>query len=130
MDQPPTCGQGIAEHADVPLKLADVIGAMADILEIHQSSLNSSDKHSRPEFDAYVAVATAHRELESRLRALAVRMEGYRDLPMASHDMAVITSPTATRALERLSVEEEALTSLLQKHVKQYRQMLNTPTVD
>ena len=98
MSQQPTCGQGLAEHAALPEKFADVIGAVAENLEIHLGALNPSDKRSRPEFDAYVALTTEHREIESRLRALALQMEGYRDLPMAEHDMAVMTSPSlATR---------------------------------
>ena len=67
MDQQPTCGQGLAEHAVLPEKFADLIGAVAENLEIHLSALDPSVKRSRPEFDAYVALATEHREIESRL---------------------------------------------------------------
>ena len=93
MDQPGTCGQGLAHHAALPAKLADVFAAIADTLETHLSAIDPTEKGSRPEFDAYVALATDHREIESRLRAVSMQMEEYRDLPMASHDVAIMTSP-------------------------------------
>ncbi len=124
MDQQPTCGQGLAEHAALPAKLADVFGAIAGNLEIHLTALDSKDEGSRPELDAYVALSTEHRELESRLRALAVQMEGCRGLPMAMHDMAVMTSPKAAQAFEQLVAQEEALVALLRSWVEQHRAML------
>jgi hypothetical protein len=124
MDQQQTCGQGLAEHAALPLRFADVLGAVAENLELHLTALDPNDGGSRPEFNAYVALATQHRELESRLRALALQMEGYRDLPMAAHDMSVMTSPKMVQALERLVAQEESLTTLLRESVEQYRQML------
>ena len=68
-----------------------------------------------------------HRELESRLRALALQMEGYRDLPMAAHDISVMTSPKMVQALERLAAQEESLATLLRESVEPYRQMLKAP---
>ena len=124
MDQQPTCGQGLAQHAALPLRFADVLGAVAENLELHLTALDPNDRGSRPEFDAYVVLATQHRELESRLRALALQMEGYRDLPMAAHDMSVMTSPKMVQPIERLVAQEESLATLLRESVDQYRQML------
>jgi hypothetical protein len=124
MEQQPTCGQGLAEHAALPARLADLCGAIAENLEIHLTALDPKDKGSRPEFDAYVALALQHRELESRLHALALQMEGYRDLPMAAHDTAVMTSPKAAQALEQLVIQEEAMAAMLRDRVEQYRAML------
>jgi hypothetical protein len=123
MTQQPTCGQGLAEHATLNAKLADVFAAAADNLERHVTSLDPKDKASRPEFDAYVALATEYRELESRARALALQMEGYRDLPMANHDMTVLTSQDAAQALERLITEKRSLVWLLQAWVERYEQL-------
>ena len=124
MEQQPTCGQGLAQHAALPLRFADVLGAVAENLELHLTALDPDDKGSRPELNAYVALVTQHRELESRLRALALQMEGCRDLPMAAHDMSVMTSPKMVHALERLAAQEESLATLLKESVEQYRQML------
>ena len=123
MEPQPTCGQGLAHHAALPARLAEVFDAIAENLETHLTSLDPAEKHSRPELDAYVALATEHREIESRLRALAVQMEGYRDLPMAAHDMAVMTSPRTAEAFERLVQQEEALAELLEDRITQHRAM-------
>lgn len=39
MDQA-TCGQGLAQHATLPAKLADAFAAVADNLEIHLAALD------------------------------------------------------------------------------------------
>ena len=111
MDQQPTCGQGLADHAAFPARLADVLAAVAKNLELHLTALDPTDRRSRPEFDAYTALATEHRELESRLRALAVQMEGYRELPMATHNMAVMTGSNTRQAIEQLVEQEDGLAS-------------------
>ena len=124
MDQPTTCGQGLAQNAALPGRLADVFGAIAENLETHLTALDPTDKRSRPEFDAYVALATEHREIESRLRALAVQMKAYQDLPMAAHDMTVLKSPDAANVLERLVGQEKHLAARLQDRVEHYGTML------
>ena len=123
MELQSTCGQGLAHHAAFPAGLADVFGAIAENLETHLTALDPTDKRSRPELDAYVSLATGHREIESRLRALAVQMEGYRDLPMATHDMAVMTSSKTAEAFERLVQQEESLAALLKDWIGQHRAM-------
>lgn len=128
MDQPMTCGQGLAHHAALPGRLAHVFAAIAENLETHLTALDPTNKGSRREFDAYVALATEHREIESRLRALAVQMESYRDLPMAEHDMTVLNSRDASNALERLMAQETELAALLQEWVEQYQGMLKAST--
>jgi hypothetical protein len=125
MSEQQTCGQGLAQNAALPANLADLFGAVAEILEVHLTALDPTHKPSRPEFDAYVGLATEHREIESRLRALALQMEGYRDLPMAEHDMAVMTSPKTAEALHRLIAQEEAVAALLKSRIELYRQMLS-----
>ena len=124
MSEQPTCGQGLAQNASLPANLANLFGAVAENLEIHLTALDPTHKGSRPEFDAYVGLATEHREIESRLRALAVQMEGQRDLRMAAHDMEVMTSPKTAEAFHRLIAQEEVLAALLQSRIERYRQML------
>ena len=125
MREQPTCGQGLAQNAALPSTLADLFGAVAEILEVHLTALDPTHKPSRPEFDEYVGLATEHREIESRLRALALQMEGYRDLPMAEHDLEVMMSPKTAEAFHRLVAQEEALAALLKARLDQYRQMLS-----
>lgn len=125
MSEQQTCGRGLAEHAVLPAGFADVVGAVAGNLELHLTALDPKDSRSRPEFDAYVALATEHREIESRLRALALQMEGYRDLPMAIHNMTVMASPNAGAAFQKLIEEEESLISVLQRSLEEHRRLLS-----
>lgn len=76
MEQQPTCGQGLAQHAALNGKLADVFGAAAENLELHLTSLDPKDKASRPEFDAYVALATLERLITGK-RDLATSLQGW-----------------------------------------------------
>jgi len=47
MSEQPTCGQGLAQNADLPANLVDLFGAVAEILEIHLTALLKSrlDRH-------------------------------------------------------------------------------------
>lgn len=99
-DDEPTCGKGLAEHSVVPLKLAGVIDALADNLERHVPSLSSEDAAGLGERLAYTRLAAQHREIAARLRSVADEMAGYRDLPMAPHDMNVLGAPEAVTAFE------------------------------
>ena len=52
-----------------------------------------------------------------------MQMEEYRDLPMASHDMAIMTSPKTAELFNRLIQQEEALAALLQGQIADHRAM-------
>ena len=47
MSEQPTCGQGLAQNADLPANLVDLFGAVAEILEVHLTALLKSrlDRH-------------------------------------------------------------------------------------
>jgi hypothetical protein len=120
----PTCGQGLAANATLPAKLGEVIAAMADVLETHTAALDLADENGRMEQDAYVNLVAHDRETAARLAAIAERMTGYRDLPMARHDPAVLTSAEAADVFERLVTVEEELLALLEERREQHRTML------
>lgn len=109
-----TCGKGIAEHSALPLKLAELTAALAKILELHQSSLDLSDANGRAERDAYERLATDFAAISKMLEATGRQMRGYRDLPMANHDEAVLSSPVHMEAYESFVRIERELASLLQ----------------
>ena len=44
MDDQPTCGKGLAEHASLPAKLGELSSAMAKLLEFHQTTLDLTDE--------------------------------------------------------------------------------------
>src|SRR5688572_28024287 len=106
-----TCGKGVAANAVLPAKLAELTGALAEVLERHTKALDITDPAAREELDAYVALVRAHRAIAGELSKLAQQMVSYRDLPMGRHDMAVMTDPAGqAEAFQRyVAVERELL---------------------
>ncbi len=124
MDDQPTCGKGLAGHSRLPARLAEVIGALAQNLEVHQKALDLSDENARKEHHAYENVAREHRAIASRLEAVASLMLGYRDLPMARHDERAMRSPAVLDAFTRFVAAEDALLADMQRAVDRDRRML------
>lgn len=125
MSSPSTCGQGLAEHASIPAKLGELTDAVAENLEIHMMALDLNDEHAKQEHDAYVKVATAHRQIAAQLRAVAEAMAGYRDLPMGAHDMEAMTSPDVLGAYHHLIKVEQELLTLLEQRAEEHQALLN-----
>ena len=88
MDEPSTCGQGLASQSVLPDKLGELLAALARILEAHMRALDPADHDARMELDAYAALVTAYRDVADRLSGIAVQMADYRNLPIAAHDEA------------------------------------------
>jgi hypothetical protein len=121
----PTCGQGLAAHSALPAKLAELMAAVADVLENHTTALDLEDENARREQDVYRKLIAQHRQTAAELRSTAGDMASQRDLPMARHDPGVMSSPAALDALGKLVAVEEALLDLLQERVEQHRELLD-----
>lgn len=119
-----TCGQGLAHHSRLPAEMGDVIAALAANLEIHMTALDLADENGRKEHAAYSELAKAHRSIADQLHATAKRMAGYSDLPMAKHDMSVMTSAKVVAAFETLVTGERELLILLQSTLEEHGRML------
>jgi hypothetical protein len=124
MDEPSTCGQGLASESILPGKLGELLAALARILEAHMRALDPTDHDARMELDAYAALVTAYRDVADRLSGIAVQMADYRSLPIAAHDEAAMSDAVAHRAFENYVRLEHELASLLQQHVQEDREML------
>ena len=125
METPKTCGQGLAENSVLPAKLSELIGSMAEILEIHMGALDLQDNDSRLEHEAYRELVSEQRRNAAKLGETARRMAGYRDMPMGRHDMRVMSSPRAVEAFEKFVKLEEELSAMLQKRLVADRKMLS-----
>lgn len=125
MTEQPTCGQGLAAHAALHTQLADLLAAVGKNLELHLTSLDPSDEVSQPEVDAYTSLVKQHRDLAARLRATADEMASYHDLPMANHDMEILSGPDASEAFRELVTRQEKLLQFLQQRNEEYRAMLD-----
>jgi hypothetical protein len=124
MDDQPSCGKGLAEHSALPTTLGELMGAVAEVLEVHTRALDLTDEHSRKEHEAYLELVSAHRRLATDLRSLAARMAGYRALPMGRHDEEQMAAPEGIAAFERFVRREGELHALLDAWLTRDRQML------
>jgi hypothetical protein len=93
MAEPPTCGEGIAANADLPARLADLVGTLADVFERHLQALDPAVPASQPEYAGYEDLARGCREVAAGLTELADQMAGYRGLPDGVHDIAALSAP-------------------------------------
>ena len=125
MSQQPTCGRGLAEHSAFPARIADLLAAMAENLEVHLSTLDPADMTTQPEREAYTKLARRTRKIVGELGALAAEMAGYRDLPMARHDPAALSSTSVVGAFAKFLEVEQELGALLEKSVERGQQMLS-----
>ena len=119
-----TCGKGLAEHSALPAKLAELIGSVADNLEIHMRALDPSDSNAMKERDAYASLTRQHRQIASLLRGTAAEMAGYCDLPMGRHDEAAMSSPKLIATFEQLVSIRRETVELLQAMLEQEEAML------
>jgi hypothetical protein len=101
MEEQPTCGKGLASNAEVPAGLAELMIAMANVLDEHTRALDPTDERGFRELQAYRAVIVEQRKAASQLDAVAGLMRSERDLPMAPHDPEAMRSSTAAQALDR-----------------------------
>lgn len=120
-----TCGQGLAAHSTLPTKLGQLTAAVAEVLELHTKALDLADENARQEQRAYLKLVEQHRQIAERLLATGDEMAGHRDLPMASHDPTMLSSPEAVDAFASLVRVEQELLALLQQRVGEDRAMLS-----
>jgi hypothetical protein len=124
MEEPRTCGEGLAQRSVLPTRLSALTAAMAEVLETHQQTLDLTDDNARVERIAYQQLANDYRHLTSQLRATADRMLGYRDLPMARHHAQAMLAPEIRSALANLVERERDLAALLKTWVEEDQVML------
>src|SRR5829696_2476596 len=113
MDEQQTCGRGLAEHAELPARLAEVAEAMADNLRVHMQALELDDEPAREEHAVYLRLAEEQRQVAGRLRAVAGEMAAARDLPMGRHDLQTLSSPEVADAFRRFVAAKQELAATL-----------------
>jgi hypothetical protein len=119
-----TCGKGVATNAVLPERVANLLTAIAAVLDNHTRSLDSKNPSAKREITAYRRVIREHRTAAHRLAGLAETMKSYRDLPMAEHDMGVLTDARSVEEMAAFVGAEEELLSLLRERVAEHGAML------
>ena len=120
MQEQLTCGQGLAHNAVLPSHLAEVASGMAAVLEHHMTALPADD----PEFAAYNQIAEQHRAAAASLAEAARLMTAARNLPIAPHDMTIMTSPAAGETFADLVAAKRRLATLLHTQDAEDQQFL------
>ena len=123
-NEEPTCGKGLAAHARLPKITGQLMASVAEILEHHMKALDLTDGHARVEHEAYSELAASHRRIAADLISTGERMTGYRDLPMGRHDVDALTGLPAVEAFSMLVGLEGELIELLERRIRQDREML------
>jgi hypothetical protein len=120
-----TCGQGLAQHAELPLLVGELMGAVADNLAAHLPGLVSSDEDSQHEKRVYGHLVTRHREAAAMLDAIGAEMAGHREMPMGEHDLQALSSGEVVDALEGMIRVESQLIARVQQLLTEHRAILD-----
>ena len=121
-----TCGKGLADRSVLPAHLATLIAALAGVLEEHQKSLVSNDANTAAENAAYWDLAKRYRNISQDLIAASRQMESYRGLPMAPHEIDVLTGSANVSAFDRFVEAERDLIDLLRTVLARDETMLKS----
>jgi hypothetical protein len=124
MEQPPTCGQGLAQNSLVPGKIGELTAAMAETLSAHMQMLDMNDPRTKPEYETYFQLSNEQRETAARLLATANEMAGARDLPMGRHHITGQLSTHLREAFAKYVRAEQELLALLQQTTEQDETLL------
>jgi protein subunit release factor A len=124
VEEPRTCGEGMAANAVLPAMLAALTATMADVLDVHTTALDLTDPNAKAEHDAYTRFVTEYRDITAKLEATAEQMAGSRDMPMAAHHERAMRAPEPIAAFEQLVAAKQNLLTLLQQQAEEDQQML------
>ena len=124
MEDPGTCGQGLAATAQLPELIGTLLGALKDVLANHTLAIDLSDANGEQEHDAYMNLVGELGPLAERLQATARLMAGYHDLAAAGHDMQAMADPSGALVFKQFVHAEEALHHWLTTRIEEDRAML------
>ena len=86
VDDTPTCGIGLAEHATIPARIAGMFEGLAETLELHRRMLVSGDPNAQKEDEVYRDLAARWKQIAELVAQAAAQMAAQRELPMGAHD--------------------------------------------
>jgi uncharacterized protein YndB with AHSA1/START domain len=112
VDEAPTCGIGIAQHASGPAQIGVMFSALAETLELHRTMLVLDDPNARKEDAVYRDLAARWAQIATLVSQAAATMSAQHDLPMGAHDQTRWTD-AHVRAFEKFVNGESRLLSLL-----------------
>ena len=129
VDDAPTCGIGLAQHATIPANIGVMFEGLAETLELHRMMLDRGDPNSRQEDEAYRELAARWKDIAQLVKTTAAHMAAQHELPMGAHDETAwgeahlkafekfVKAQTQVLALLRVSAErDETMLASMTKH--------------
>ena len=130
MPEESTCGQGLAQHAELPLLMGELMDSIADNLSAHLPGLVPSDENSQQEKQVYEHLAARVREAGAMLHAISTEMAGHQDMPMGEHDLQALSSGDVIDALDRMTRVEAQLVARVQEQLTEHQAILDAIRTD
>jgi hypothetical protein len=116
-----TCGQHMADHAVLPTKLAEVMTAVAEMMDTHAAYMMANakgDKNAIAEADGMKAIAKDHRELAKIATTTATRMTEAAKWPNVPHDMSkMMADPKIQASMKNMLKAEKEMAALMQQDI-------------
>lgn len=123
VDDAPTCGIGVAQHASVPAKVAVMFEGLAETLELHRKMLMLDDPNARKEDEVYRELAVTWAQIAQQVRRVAADMAAQHDLPMGAHDEAA-WGAEHLRAFEKFVNAQSQVLTLLRRAAERDEKLL------
>jgi uncharacterized protein YndB with AHSA1/START domain len=123
LDEAPTCGIGLAEHATIPAKIAGMFEGLAETLDLHRRMLVPDDPNARKEDEVYRDLAARWKQVAELVAEAAAQMTAQRELPMGGHDQAA-WGETHLRAFEKFMKGQMEVLALLRVAAERDQRML------
>jgi hypothetical protein len=125
VDDTPTCGIGLAEHAAIPARIAGMFEGLAETLELHRQMLVPDDPDARKEDEVYRDLAAQWQQVAELVAQAARQMAAQRDLPMGAHDQTV-WGEAHLRAFEKFVNGQLQVLALLRVAAERDQKMLTS----
>jgi uncharacterized protein YndB with AHSA1/START domain len=123
VDEPPTCGVGVAQHAAIVTAAGVIFEALAETLALHRQMLAGDDPATRREDEAYRELTERWRRIATHVQDAGQFMAAQRALPMAAHDEQA-WGDAHRRAFEKFVTAQSHLLALLRVAVPRDEQMV------
>jgi uncharacterized protein YndB with AHSA1/START domain len=127
VDEAPTCGIGLAQHATIPAKIGAMFEGLAETLELHRKMLVLDDANSREEDEVYRELAASWKDIAQRVEKTAAQMAAQHELPMGAHDPAA-WGDAHLKAFEKFVKAQTQVLALLRVAAERDEKMLGSMT--
>ena len=123
VDEAPTCGVGVAQHAAIVAAAGVMFEGLAETLSLHRQMLRGDDPATRQEDEVNRDLAQRWTQVATQVQEAASFMAAQRNLPMADHDERA-WGEAHLRAFETFVAAQSHLFALLRVAVPRDEQML------